>query len=130
MRLDAGRHNKGCANMDNRSAAHRSSSTRPVSRQAYFGRRAAKARFVFVAMVFLVLNARDCGAQQKDSPTPLPISMIAPRVSFHIGNIDMMNEANQGDAANVGFIVGDDAVAVIDTVGSTREGMRLLSAIR
>jgi quinoprotein relay system zinc metallohydrolase 2 len=134
MLLHASRHTKGRANMDNRSAAHRSSAARPVGQQAHFGRRVAKALSfvggVLAAIFILILTSCDCGAQQKDSPTLLPISEIAPGVYVHIGNIDMMNEANQGDAANAGFIVGDDAVAVIDTGGSTREGARLLGAIR
>ena len=120
--------------MNSRSAVLRSSATRPVGRQSHFCRRVAKAlRFVggvLAAIFILVLAPRDCDAQQKESLPLLPISEIAPGVYVHIGNIDMMNEANQGDAANAGFIVGDDAVAVIDTGGSTREGARLLSAIR
>ncbi len=85
----------------------------------------ARAAWILVAFAMLA-TATASRAQQQ----PLPVSSIADGVFVHNGQTAQMTRENGGAIANVGFIVGEDAVAVIDTGGSLREGRQLMAAIR
>ena len=61
---------------------------------------------------------------------PLPVEEIAPGVFVHQGVHEEFGDHYHGDIANIGFIIGDDAVAVIDSGGSYLVGLALREAIR
>jgi quinoprotein relay system zinc metallohydrolase 2 len=61
---------------------------------------------------------------------PLHVDQVAPGVYVHIGQHKDFEDGYDGDIANIGFIVGTEAVAVIDTGGSYAVGMALKEALR
>ena len=85
------------------------------------------ARHVWLMVALALLGAPTFARAQQQE---LPVDEIAPGVFVHSGKTSLMTRENDGAIANIGFIIGESAVAVIDTGGSVREGQQLLAAIR
>jgi quinoprotein relay system zinc metallohydrolase 2 len=89
--------------------------------------------FSLIAALIAIFVFVQCGASSRSAEgevTALPMQQIAPGVFAYQGAVALMTRENEGAIANLGFVVGSDAVAVIDTGGSVREGRRLLAAIK
>lgn len=68
-------------------------------------------------------------AQSTGADSTFTLSEISPGVFVHFGVHETISSSNSGNIANIGFIVGAEAVAVIDTGGSYRVGHALRQAI-
>jgi len=76
----------------------------------------------FVAMFLAALPAQ--------AGPRFALDEIAPGVYAHQGETSLMIRENFGGIANLGAIVGDDSVAIIDTGGSLLQGKAFLAALR
>lgn len=60
----------------------------------------------------------------------LQVTEAAPGVFVHVSEHHWPDRENHGEIANIGFIVGDDCVAIIDSGGSPRQGLALRQAVK
>ena len=81
-----------------------------------------------LALACCLFAAAAAGAQ--DGLAPLGMEEIAPGVYVHTGRVELAGPENEGDIANLGFVVGGESVAVIDTGNSLPVGEALLAAVR
>lgn len=75
---------------------------------------------IFIVMLF-------CSNALAD---PFTVTEVGAGVFVHQGVHEDLTEGYHGDIANIGFVVGKDAVAVIDSGGTLEVGKRLREAIR
>ncbi|MCI0399868.1 MAG: quinoprotein relay system zinc metallohydrolase 2 [Gammaproteobacteria bacterium] len=100
----------------------------PVETYSGWGARKGEQRLKFVLLFFLVGTPGHPAAQAGSSP--LAVTEVAPGVYVHQGLHEDATPTNQYGIANIGFIVGENCVAVIDTGGSIEVGQALKETIR
>ena len=88
------------------------------------------ASFLTLLAPLRVSHADPSAASATPPPRLFQLDEIAPGVLVHQGETAMMSASNLGGIANLGAIIGDDAVAVIDTGGSLIEAKTFLKALR
>ena len=73
-------------------------------------------RCLWVAALLLLLSPPLSRAVLRAAEAPaLGLERVAEGAFVHFGAIALMTAENEGAIANLGVVVGDDAVAVIDT---------------
>jgi quinoprotein relay system zinc metallohydrolase 2 len=86
--------------------------------------------FAHSAQILSAHSQQIVTAHPQQAPEPLVMSEVASGVFVYTGALALMTHHNEGAIANLGFVIGDHAVAVIDTGGSGHEGRSLVAAIR
>jgi glyoxylase-like metal-dependent hydrolase (beta-lactamase superfamily II) len=61
---------------------------------------------------------------------PLPVYLIADDTYLLLGNISRLNEHNRGWNGNAGFVITEEGVVMIDTLGTPKLARRIIATIR
>jgi quinoprotein relay system zinc metallohydrolase 2 len=85
---------------------------------------------LIAALFFVASGAWLSDVRAQPDPVPLPVTEIAQNVFVAAGPHELATPANADHISNSSFVIGSNAVAVIDTGGSFGVGKRLLAAIR
>lgn len=80
-------------------------------------------------MRILLLFALFLTTAQATAAKALPVKEVADGVYVHFGQQQFPDDKNHGEIANLGFIVGQKCVAVIDSGGNPQQGMALKQAV-
>ena len=97
----------------------RSSALAPLSRRAFLCRSGAAGLF----------GACLCNGAALAQQAELPFREVADGIHVRYGLQEQMTSENGGAIANIGFIVGEESVAVIDTGTTRQQGEALLRAV-
>lgn len=79
-----------------------------------------------VAMALLLFAAAGHGSE----PPGFALEALAEGVYVHLGRYAELDQAERADSANLGVVIGERCVAVIDSGGAVATGAALLAAIR
>jgi quinoprotein relay system zinc metallohydrolase 2 len=83
-----------------------------------------KLRKAALALAFVALSIPG-----QAEPPRLSLKEVAPGIYVHQGVHQLPDAHNRGEIANIGFIVGERCVAVVDTGGSPEQGQTLKHAV-
>ena len=99
------------------------------NRNGFFDTAVLARVLVLAGLLGFYAGAQTSALAQSDV-LPLELEEISPGNYVHYGVHDDRSADNLGDNANIGFIVGDRCVLVVDTGGSLPVGQALLAAVR
>ena len=84
--------------------------------------------FMSVTCLLSAATVAACASEEADGRFNL--AEISPGIFVHQGKHVDLDHADHDDIANIGFIIGDECIAVIDTGGSVDIGLALKNAVK